>query len=76
MTDLSTPPRRRSAGLGFRLALVLPSLALVGFIFTGSAANRQSVTTNAPTASSPPAAAAAKAELRATDRHQIGRAHV
>ena len=45
-------------------------MALVGFIFTGSAANRQAGTSNAATASAPPAAAPVKAELHATDRHR------
>jgi carboxyl-terminal processing protease len=70
MTDPSTSPRRPKAGLGLRLAFVLPTLALVGFIFTGSAANRPA-NAGGETAATAAVPAAPAAPLHATDRHRM-----
>ena len=71
MTDPSNSPRPPKAGLGLRLALVLPTLALAGFIFTGSAANRPA-TAETATANVTAGSTATKpaAPLHATDRHR------
>jgi carboxyl-terminal processing protease len=67
MTDPSNSSRRRPAGLGLRLALILPALALVGFFFTGSAATRATATAANGT---PASVGSPVVELHATDRHR------
>ncbi len=62
MNDTSHPSPRRRTGFGLRLALLLPVLAVVGFLFTGSAGNRPAAvpTTHATPGGIP----------QATDRHR------
>jgi carboxyl-terminal processing protease len=69
MTDSSNSSRRHSSGLGLRLALVLPSLALVGLLFTGSASNHSAAGTT-PGASAATTGPSPVVELHATDRHR------
>ncbi len=69
MTDQHTSSGRRHVGLGHRLALLLPSLALVGLFFTGSASTHSATDRKtAPRAAT--AAAPVPAVLHASDRHR------
>jgi carboxyl-terminal processing protease len=62
MNDTSHPSPRRRTGFGLRLALLLPALAVVGFLFTGSAGNRPAAV---------PATHATPGGIpQATDRHR------
>jgi carboxyl-terminal processing protease len=62
MNPTPNPTPRAKSGLGLRLALLLPALAVVGFLFTGSAGNRP--------AAVPAAHATANAPPQLTDRHR------
>jgi carboxyl-terminal processing protease len=62
MNDTPHSPQRPRAGFGLRLALLLPALAVVGFLFTGSAANRPAAV---PATHATPGAAP-----QLTDRHR------
>ncbi len=61
MTDLPKAPAGRRPGLGSRLALILPLLAVAGLLFTGSTANRPAAV---------PASHAAGTELQPSERHR------
>ncbi len=62
MNDTPNSPSHARAGLGLRLALLLPTLAVLGFLFTGSSGNRP--------AAVPATHATAGAALAPTDRHR------
>ncbi len=62
MNDPQNSPSRPRAGLGLRLALLLPALAVLGFLFTGSSGNRP--------AAVPAAHPTATATISPTDRHR------
>ena len=62
MNDTPNPSSRPRAGLGLRLALLLPALAVVGFLFTGSSGNRP--------AAVPATQATPGGELQGNDRHR------
>ncbi len=61
MSDTPNRPSGQRPGLGARLALVLPLLALAGLLFTGSSSNRPAAV---------PATQAATTELQPTERHR------
>lgn len=56
-----TPTERLRSGLGVRLALVLPAVALLALLFAGSAPNRSAAA---------PETATARLDLQPTDRHR------
>ncbi|MBS0394080.1 MAG: carboxy terminal-processing peptidase [Proteobacteria bacterium] len=58
---MNDSPVPRRPGLGSRLALILPALALVGLLFTGSSANRPAAV---------PTTHVAGAELQPSERHR------
>jgi carboxyl-terminal processing protease len=68
MTDPSNVSPRPSK-LGLRLAVLMPTLALVGLLCTGTASN-SSAAGNKPTAAATATTAAAPTVLHATDRHR------
>ncbi len=61
MTDHPKAPAGRRPGLGTRLALIVPLLALAGLLFTGSTANKPAAV---------PAAHVAGTELEPSERHR------
>ena len=61
MTAHPQAPAGRRRGLGSRLALTLPLLALAGLLFTGSTANRPAAV---------PATHVAGTELQPSERHR------
>jgi carboxyl-terminal processing protease len=61
MSDTPNRPSGQRPGLGARLALVLPLLALSGLLFTGSSANRPAAV---------PATPATTTELQPSERHR------
>ena len=62
MNEAPNSPSRPRTGLGLRLALLLPVLAVLGFLFTGSSGNRPAAV---PATHATPGAA-----LAPTDRHR------
>jgi carboxyl-terminal processing protease len=61
MTDHPKAPAGRGPGLGSRLALILPLLAVAGLLFTGSTANRPAAV---------PATHVAGTDLQPSERHR------